>query len=162
GTLDADGNPGFRLFVGGGLGSAPREADLLEPFTPPELLLPTTEAILQVFHDHGERRNRVRARMKFLVSRWGIDRFREEVLALRAGRAADGRFRVGEVPVADPRPVEGVALPPPTAVLEGGALQAYTGWRDRNVFAHASVGGPRYAATATFPLGDVTATQLRA
>lgn len=154
------GQPGFRLFVGGGLGSAPREADLLEPFTPPELLLPTAEAILTLFNEHGERRNRVRARMKFLLNKWGIDRFREEVFALRARYAAERAYPPLEVRVRRPERV-GADLPEAPSWVPNHSR--YRAWRDANVFAHTGADGQtRFAAAVTFHLGDVTSVQLRA
>ncbi|HEX9780545.1 MAG TPA: nitrite/sulfite reductase [bacterium] len=77
------GRPGFRLYVGGGLGALPRPADLLEPWTPLAELLPTMEAVLAVFNRDGERKNRQRARMKFLLSSIGIEEFRRRVFARR-------------------------------------------------------------------------------
>jgi sulfite reductase (ferredoxin) len=160
GVRDADGNPGFKVFVGGGLGSAPREADLFEAFTPPELLLPTVEAILSVFNEHGERRNRVRARMKFLLTKWGIERFREEVLARREQLVAEKTYPDVSVP-ATTHARHDVALPDAPADLAGDDLAAFTSWRDANVFAHDSDHGVRFAAYVTFHLGDVTSEQLR-
>jgi sulfite reductase beta subunit-like hemoprotein len=162
GVRDADGNGGFKVFVGGGLGSAPREADLFEEFTPPELLLPTVEAILTIFNDNGERKNRVRARMKFLLTRWGIERFRAEVLALREQLLVEKDYPQVRVPVAT-HTRHDVALPDAPAGLSGADAQAFTAWRDANAFAHdADDGTARFAAYVTFHLGDVTSEQLRA
>ncbi len=161
GVLDADGRPGFKTFVGGGLGSAPREADLLEEFTPPELLLPTAEAILKVFDANGERKNRVRARMKFLLNKWGIEKFRDEVFALRDRLVEDVDYPTVELPV----PVHvrhDVPLPDAPADLSPEAATSYLAWRDANVFPHDHGGEPRFAAYVTFHLGDVTSEQLRA
>jgi sulfite reductase (ferredoxin) len=160
GVLGPDGQPGFKVFVGGGLGSSPREADLLEPFTPPELLLPTAEAVLKVFDANGERRNRVRARLKFLLNRWGIERFREEVLALREQLVAEVDYPPVEVPV----PVHqrhDVPLPDAPGSFDAETAAAFTAWRDRNVFVHDADGEPRFGAYVTFHLGDVTSAQLR-
>jgi sulfite reductase (ferredoxin) len=161
GVRDADGNPGFKLFVGGGLGSSPREADLLEDFTSPELLLPTVEAILTVFNEHGERKNRVRARMKFLIQKWGIERFREEVLPLRERLAAEQDYPEVAVPAAT-HTRHDVALPDAPDDLDADAARSFAAWRDANVFAHdTAIGEPRFAAYVTFHLGDVTSEQLR-
>lgn len=161
-ALDADGAPGFRVFVGGGLGSAPREADLLEPWTPPHRLIPTIRAVLEVFDAHGERRNRVRARMKFLLQRWGIERFREEVLARRDALEATGLLPELVVVPARHGAVADVTPPPATDAVPADAHAAYARWVATNVFAHPADGGPRYAATASLPLGDITADALRA
>ena len=165
GALDGEGNPGFRLFVGGGLGSAPREADLLEPFTPPERVLPTVEAILTVFDEHGERKNRVRARMKFLLNKWGIERFRAEVETVRIRLERENTYPAFEVPTkpAADAALADLPLPPAGDALDGDQVAAYERWRDTNSFAHpAGNGGVAYGAYATFHLGDVTSAQLRA
>ena len=59
--------PGFRVYVAGGLGANPHAALASEDFTPREDLLPTIEAILRVFDQAGNRDIRLRARMKWLV-----------------------------------------------------------------------------------------------
>ncbi|MBI1883327.1 MAG: nitrite/sulfite reductase [Chlamydiae bacterium] len=74
---------GFEVYVGGGLGGAPREAQLLENFTPAEFLLITFQAILAVFNQHGSRQNKDRSRLKFLIKDWGIERFKEAVQSVR-------------------------------------------------------------------------------
>jgi sulfite reductase (ferredoxin) len=160
GRVDGDGRPGFTLFVGGGLGSAPREADVLEPFTPVERLLPTVEAILEVFDEHGERKNRVRARMKFLLNKWGIDKFRAEVETRRIALERTKEYPTVELPI---RPAARDDAEQVGDVLAPGALPAYERWRDANVFAHPTADGQgvAYGAYATFHLGDLTSTQMR-
>ncbi|HUH07671.1 MAG TPA: nitrite/sulfite reductase [Egibacteraceae bacterium] len=161
GMVGDDGATGFRLFVGGGLGSAPREADVLEPFTPASRLLPTAEAILTIFNEHGERRNRVRARMKFLLNKWGIDKFREEVFALREELEAERAYPDIELPVRI-HAAPDAPLPPPSDELAPDAAESFLRWRDVNVFPHPIDSGVRYAAAVTFHLGDVTVEQFRA
>src|SRR5688572_26394978 len=76
-----DGKPqrGFALYVGGGLGAVPQQAKLYEEFVPEEDVLPLARAIGRVFARMGEKRNRNRARLKFLVQKLGIDEFRRIV-----------------------------------------------------------------------------------
>ena len=74
---------GFELYVGGGLGAVPQQAKLFDEFLPEEELLPITQAIARVFARLGEKKNRAAARIKFLVTKLGIDEFR----AARTGRA---------------------------------------------------------------------------
>ena len=80
--------PGFRIFLGGGLGPSPKAAQLLEPWTGVEWLLPTIEAVLRVFDRLGERRLRARARLKFLIEAIGWNEFRQRVLEERAALRA--------------------------------------------------------------------------
>ncbi len=74
---------GFKIYVGGGLGAAPMQAILLEPFTPTADLLRTCEAIVRVHDRLGDRKNKASARIKFVVKRLGPDPFRQEVFAER-------------------------------------------------------------------------------
>ena len=66
---------GFELYVGGGLGAIPYPAKLLDEFVPEEELLPTAQAIARVFARLGEKRNRARARVKFLLAKLGIESY---------------------------------------------------------------------------------------
>lgn len=70
-----DGKLGFRITVGGGLGSAPRVGNILTEFAPPEDLVAICEAIIRVFDRHGQRQNRYKARMKFLIDKSGFEKF---------------------------------------------------------------------------------------
>src|SRR5436305_4156506 len=81
----ADGTeePGFQVFVAGGLGANPHPAQALEDFTTREDLLATIESILRVFDHHGNRDNKLRARMKWLVDTLGIDEVRARVFKER-------------------------------------------------------------------------------
>ena len=72
----ADGAIGFRMVVGGGLGSAPRVAQLLREFTPMEELIPSIEAVIKVFDTLGNRKNRNKARMKFVIDKLGFEEFK--------------------------------------------------------------------------------------
>lgn len=72
----ADGVIGFRMVVGGGLGSTPRIAQLLREFTPMEELIPSIEAVIKVFDTLGNRKNRNKARMKFVIDKLGFEEFK--------------------------------------------------------------------------------------
>jgi len=74
---------GFKVLVGGGLGSLPTEAAVLTDFLPEEELLPTVEAILRVFSETGNRKNKFKARMKFVLREKGIEEFRRLVAERR-------------------------------------------------------------------------------
>ncbi|MDP8977354.1 MAG: nitrite/sulfite reductase [Actinomycetota bacterium] len=73
----ADGAVGFDLLVGGGLGANPHFARRLGAFVPPDAVPDVWEAVARLFRDHGYRRSRKRARLKFLVADWGPQRVRE-------------------------------------------------------------------------------------
>ena len=72
----ADGAIGFRMVAGGGLGSAPRMAQLLREFTPMDELIPSIEAVIKVFDTLGNRKNRNKARMKFVIDKLGFEEFK--------------------------------------------------------------------------------------
>ena len=72
----ADGVIGFRMVAGGGLGSAPRVAQLLREFTPMDELIPSIEAVIKVFDTLGNRKNRNKARMKFVIDKLGFEEFK--------------------------------------------------------------------------------------
>ena len=74
---------GFRVFIAGGLGANPHPALALEEFTAREDLLPTIEAILRVFDQAGNRENKLRARMKWLVDTLGFEEVQRRVLKIR-------------------------------------------------------------------------------
>src|SRR6185369_3171206 len=82
---------GFRIVVGGGLGPTPFVAQVLRDFVAPEDLLTTVRAVLQVFAEHGNRRLKSKARLKFVVHRLGIERFRALVDARLAVMTAAER-----------------------------------------------------------------------
>ncbi len=78
-----DGQKGFRIVIGGGLGASPKTAQVFEEFIPVGKLFVTLEAILRVFDRHGDRQNRSHARLKWLLAEWGIERLRNEIIAER-------------------------------------------------------------------------------
>ncbi len=78
--------------MGGGLGAVPYQAKLFDSFVPPEELLPLAQAIARVFARLGEKKNRSRARIKFLVQDLGIEKFRELVLEERKILPHDPRW----------------------------------------------------------------------
>ncbi len=72
----ADGTMGFRMVAGGGLGSAPRIAQVLREFTPIDELIPSIEAVIKVFDTLGNRKNRNKARLKFVIEKLGFEEFK--------------------------------------------------------------------------------------
>ena len=70
---------GFKVMLGGGLGSQPRHADELYGFLPADKIIPVMEGVLRIFDRHGERRSRAKARIKFLIKDIGVEAFKELV-----------------------------------------------------------------------------------
>jgi sulfite reductase beta subunit-like hemoprotein len=81
-----DGEIGFDLWVGGGLGAIPHLGKRLGAFVTAAEIPEVVTRIVEIFRDHGPRENRRKARMKFLVAAWGVEKFRAE-LEKRLGRA---------------------------------------------------------------------------
>ena len=77
GVLSAQGEPGYDLWVGGGLSTNPMIGKRLGAFVDPEQVAEVWAGVTSVFRDYGYRRLRHRARIKFLVADWGPERFRE-------------------------------------------------------------------------------------
>lgn len=66
---------GFKVLLGGGLGSQPRHGDVVHAFLPTDQLIPFIEGVVRVFDRHGERAKRMKARMKFLINKLGVEEF---------------------------------------------------------------------------------------
>ncbi len=66
---------GFKVLLGGGLGSQPRQADVLYEFLCTHKIIPVIESVLRIFDRHGERTRRQKARMKFLIKDIGLENF---------------------------------------------------------------------------------------
>jgi sulfite reductase (ferredoxin) len=157
--VDADGKErrGFELYVGGGLGTVPHQAKLFDAFVPEEELLPMSQAISRVFARLGEKKNRNRARIKFLVAQLGIEEFKRIVLEERAILPPDPRWTayLSELHALEESPLR------PAQSLNGAARPAgFEDWYKTNLWHQKQ---PGYAtAIITLPLGDITADQMRA
>ena len=68
---------GFKVMLGGGLGSQPRHADALYSFLPTDQIIPLMEQVIRVFDRYGERKSRAKARMKFLLKDIGLEAFKQ-------------------------------------------------------------------------------------
>jgi sulfite reductase (ferredoxin) len=147
---------GFAIYVGGGLGAVPHQAKLYEEFVAEEDLLPLSRAIGRVFARLGEKKNRNRARLKFLVQKLGIEEFRRLVRDEVASMPEDPLWRqhfdeiprYNETPAFAGVPLNGVKRP-----------EGFDAWAVTNVYQQRQAG---YAvATVTCPLGDLSSDQMR-
>ncbi len=148
---------GFAFYVGGGLGSVPYKAKLFDEFLPEEELLPTMQAISRVFARLGEKRNRARARIKFLIANLGIDEFRKLVLEERRKLSPDSRWTEFLATVND---LWEEPLKPGVSLNGHRSPEGFAAWHATNVYRQRQPG--YVAATVTLPLGDASADQLRA
>ncbi len=91
-----DGKRGFRVVAAGGLGPLPVESQVLDEFLPVENLVARTEAVIRIFNQWGNRQNRNKARLKFVIRERGWDWFREKVEAEYADILANGGVAIPE------------------------------------------------------------------
>ncbi len=155
-TIGGKTERGFAMYVGGGLGAIPHQAKLFDPFIPVAELLPLIQAIARVFARHGEKRNRNRARLKFLVAEWGIERFKEVVLAERQSLPDDPKWTDWLDQLPD---YTESGLPEPVAPDTPHPGATYDRWLSTNVYHQRQEGFA--AVTIALPLGDITARQSR-
>src|SRR6266700_3771356 len=108
---------GFKVLVGGGLGSLPTEAAVLTDFLPEEELLPTIEAVLRVFTETGNRKNKLMARLKFVLRAKGIEELRRLVAEKRKVSQAPAETCIVPSPI-QPSLVTIAPAPLPTSVAK--------------------------------------------
>lgn len=164
-TREIDGKTirGFELYVGGGLGAVPHQAKLMIDFLPEEELLPMARAIGRVFARLGEKKNRQKARLKFVVQKLGIEEFKRLVLEERRTMPDDPSWRkfFDQIPRYEETPD---AASKSAAMIQlsvnGKKLgAAYDQWVETNVYRQRQ---PGFATvTVTLPLGDMTSDQTR-
>ena len=164
---DGSSEAGFRVYVAGGLGATPHPALALEDFTSREELLPTIEALLRVFDQTGNRDNKLRARMKWVVDTLGIDELRRRVLKVRHTLPASSSWPGGIPEVVDKlgdAPAGATKSGEITAVGQGVPVtlsvgDPYRRWVSASVVRGAAKG--TVSAIAYAALGDITASQFR-
>jgi sulfite reductase beta subunit-like hemoprotein len=159
---------GFRVYIAGGLGATPHPALALEDFTSREDLLPTVEAALRVFDQTGNRDNKLRARMKWVVDQLGIEEVRRRVIKIRHTLPASSSWPGGipaEVRTAGDAPAgriaEGeVSQVGQSTIINFTSSDPFRRWENASVIRGAANG--TVSAIAYAPLGDITADQFRA
>jgi len=156
-VVDGKEKRGFEFYVGGGLGSVPYKAKLFDEFLPEEEFLPMAQAISRVFARLGEKRNRARARIKFLIANLGIDEFRRLVLEERQKLSPDPRWTAHLATVNEQMEE---ALKAGVSLNGSERPEGFEAWYATNVYKQRQPG--YVAATVTLPLGDASAEQLRA
>ncbi|OAZ04111.1 HEPN domain-containing protein [Flavobacterium succinicans] len=130
-----NGEKGFKVMLGGGLGSQPHHAELLSEFIPANQIIPTTEGVLRIFDRFGERAKRLKARMKFLIKEIG----KEEFLRLVDEEKKALSHQVVEIDTtpfekAIPTPV----LDAPQVVIDD--VAAFEAWKKANVIQQKQAG----------------------
>jgi len=149
---------GFKVLVGGGLGSLPTEAAVLVDFLPEEELLPTIEAVLRVFSETGNRKNKFKARLKFVLREKGVDELRRLVFEKRKTSQAPAEVFTAPSPI-QPALVN-ISPAPLTLALDNGASDSeYDSWAEHNLMPQRQTG---YGAIwIKLPAGTFHSRQMR-
>jgi sulfite reductase beta subunit-like hemoprotein len=165
GTVEA----GFRVFIGGGLGANPHPAIALEDFTPREDLLATIEAVLRTFDHYGNRDNKLRARLKWVVDQMGEEEVIARVLKERRFLIGSSSYP-GGVPThvleeGDEPAGAGTGNVTPVGYNTGVSVtingtNPFARWEQANVVRGNAKG--TVSAIAYAKLGDITSDQFRA
>lgn len=145
---------GFKVLLGGGLGSQPRHADVIYEFLEEDLLIPTIESVLRVFDRHGERVKRAKARLKFLIKEIGFTTFlqlvSDEIKAL-----TNQRVSINTASFEQPITFQKVAIP--SVAIENS--EAYEKWKATNVIPQKQKG--LFAVGIKVHLGDFYTPKAR-
>ncbi len=155
---------GFRVTVGGGLGPLPTESRVLVEFLPVDRLVNLCEAVLRVFNAHGNRKNKNKARLKFVLRERGFDWLKETIdreyqdILTNGGIAMPDEVPEGFGGFQSNPPALGVGTELP--VVGNSADPEYDEWLRTNV---AEQKQPGYAiVTIRIPEGNLTADQMHA
>jgi len=155
------GERGFAVHVAGGLGAQPFLAKRIRDFVPADDVLVLCEAIVRLQHRLGERKNRNRARMKYLMKKLGEPRFAAaldtEIARVEATRGDELRRETRAYVAAYEVPAPRTAAAPAVATNGG---PGYALWRATNTVAQQDAG--YFCVTVTVPFGDYTTAQGRA
>jgi len=170
-----EGEVGFRVIVGGGLGRMPMIGHVVREFLPWQHLLTYLDAVLRVYNRYGRRDNKHKARIKILVKALTPEVFAQQVEAewthLKNGSATLIQEEIDRIARRFTRPnylrPDHAALHAVDAGLEThpSAQSGFSAWHRRNVHPHKV---PGYAAVTLslkktgVPPGDVTADQMDA
>ena len=141
---------GFAVYVGGGMGAHSRAAGLLEAFVPVQDVCVVAEAVKRVFDKHGNRKDKQKARLRFLIERIGLESFRGLYQAEIAALRTDGF----ELPQLRPSPRRERPVPH----VEAAPAEGFDTWLDRNTAPQKQRG--YLLVHVPLPLGDVAADTL--
>ncbi len=149
-----NGQRGFKVVVGGGLGAQAILAQTAYEFLHEDQIIPFMEAALRVFDRYGERVRRHKARMKYLIKEIGLEKFMELVETERtANKVKSFKIDTSKVDVGEPTH-NNIA---PQVELEH--PQRYEDWLKTNVFEQKQKG--YYAVALKVTKGDVKPDQAR-
>ncbi len=153
--INEKGERGFKVMFAGGLGAQPFLASAVQEFLHEDQLIPYTEAVLRVFDRYGERNNRNKARLKYLVQKLGL----EEVLRLVeeekiANKVKTFKVDITAVPQPEPQPQQDHRA----VAIEN--EQHYQHWLATNVIEQKQQGF--YGVYVKVTIGDIKTDKARA
>ncbi|MEN0055049.1 MAG: nitrite/sulfite reductase [Mucilaginibacter sp.] len=152
--LNSNNERGFKVLLGGGLGAQPILADVVEEFLPEDKLIPYIETIIRVFDRYGERNNRNKARLKYLIQKVGL----EEVL--RLAEIEKKAIKVKTYPInRDTIPVPSIPQQDTYAEVSISNPFRYEQWLATNVFEQKQKG--YFGVYVKVPVGDVSSDTAR-
>ena len=163
-----EGEVGFQVIVGGGMGRTPIIGKVIREFLPKRDLLSYCEAILRVYNLHGNRKNKYKARIKILVKSLGAEAFAEEVEQewehIRATALELTQEEIDRVRSYFPEPTRDVQASQDTSYEQVAASNtSFARWLKHNTHEHKT---PGYRAVFVslkhpeVPPGDITADQM--
>ncbi len=160
-----DGKRGFHVVMAGGLGPLPVEARVLDEFLPEEMLVPRTEAVLRIFNEYGNRKNRNKARLKFVMRERGYEWLKEAIekayqdILTNGGIASPELVPEGFGGYQSHPPALGQGAQLPVIGQSSGSAELDR-WLETNVEEQRQTG---YAMmTVTVDQGNLTSAQMRA
>ena len=156
--IDGELKRGFQVYVGGGLGASPSLGHLWTEFLPVEEMIPLSASVIRIFDRFGERKVRMKARMKFLIRKLGIDEFRKKVEEERAKLNVDPKWNDFLKEIDETPPETNPNIPSaPEGVSEDPLYQA---WKDSCVLPHEYEGFNM--VNISVHNGDITSDTARA
>ena len=145
---------GFKVLLGGGLGSQPRHADVIYEFLEEDVLIPTIESVLRIFDRFGERTKRAKARLKFLVKEIGTAVFLE-LVSKEVSALENKTFKINTTAFEQPISFQEVAIP----VIKIKDEVAFQNWKETNVIKQKQAG--LFAIGIKVHLGDFYTQKAR-
>jgi len=136
--IDGELKRGFQVYVGGGLGASPSLGQLWTEFLPVEEMIPFSASVVRIFDRYGERKVRMKARMKFLIRKLGMDEFRKLVQEERAKLKVDPKWNDFLNNIDETPPEVNQNIPSVPQGIENDPL--YIAWKETNVLPHGQEG----------------------
>jgi sulfite reductase (ferredoxin) len=147
-----NGERGFKVYIGGGLGAQPVIASLVHEFLHEDEIIPYIESVIRVFDRHGERNNRNKARLKYLIQKIGLEEFLHLVELEKIANKVK-RYKIDRNTIAEPHIPQNTDYPTIPPSLK------YEQWLATNVFEQKQAG--YYGVFVKVLVGDISTANAR-